>query len=991
MSPLPGSGWLWGAAGILVFSFAAPAPAAPPDAPTDPVRSTTAPPSGETADPLPGVTDPAGIEGETDGLDPEVAAAEALARELEERITRGQRASRDGRWSEAVREYSAALKIADNDPQALRGRGHAYRARTPGGACPRAAIEDILLLRVYDPRGLWLNERGNALVWMAECATGYTNERIELAEELAGLPVTSQGRPNDVRVLAARFHADAAARQKTSKGAAAQRAKALDQLVRYRSEMDRAQTRASASALRLQGDLNRELGEAKPALEAYRLLRSLYPSDELARGLDDVITELEIELQVRELESQQAGRPTPEAEQAYNQGLASLRSGNLSTARTELSRAVELSPWFPSAHYHLGQVHVRSEKLPRAIESFRKAIAMEPSDYAPHMALGLLYKKHFGGAEDAAARQELERALDLRPDLTVLHFYLGELWARDDKEKAREHFDNFIREGRTEDPMVKRAREALRDLEREGSEAGDRMVLPPSPRDLRQLPTELHRLISEAYVLGVDYGEWDRAEKTLLRAMETFPEEPALYNELAKVVSAQQRDGKAREYWERSLELDEEQMEVHERLGIMLADSELGVRHLRRAADLGSLTARYALAERLWDRLDLWSASKELDLYVRAAGRVDVDWDRAAYLRDRMDKLFFQIYLLIGLLVTVALVVPIAFVYRRVRGASLSQLLARAPKSFPEVARILSLIRHEILKHNTAFLPDVGRALELDEPDAEARATLLARRLFGDVANPESQTGRRVRERRGIYGRFLGYVQELQKVARAHGVTLNLSRKDPTFSAMLSAFEELADRAKDLRHPGGLSSRRKLELAAVLNRAGVVLGRSAFAQLSGIIEELCVSEVDDALIQDVFERVATEEQFATAHVSAISVDGESDRIRIFRTDLEDILANVFRNSLHSSVRYSAPPFSLGVDLVTETDDITGLSSLAIRVKDRSPERLTSEMLRGRYVERGMGITADLLSRYDGSITVESEPGWEKAVVLRFFTLEASPA
>jgi len=45
------------------------------------------------------------------------------------------------------------------------------------------------------------------------------------------------------------------------------------------------------------------------------------------------------------------------------------------------------------------------------------------------------------------------------------------------------------------------------------------------------------------------------------------------------------------------------------------------------------------------------------------------------------------------------------------------------------------------------------------------------------------------------------------------------------------------------------------------------------------------------------------------------------------------------------------------------------------------------MLRGRYVERGMGITADLLSRYDGAIAVEPEPGWQKAVVLRFFTVE----
>ena len=80
---------------------------------------------------------------------------------------------------------------------------------------------------------------------------------------------------------------------------------------------------------------------------------------------------------------------------------------------------------------------------------------------------------------------------------------------------------------------------------------------------------------------------------------------------------------------------------------------------------------------------------------------------------------------------------------------------------------------------------------------------------------------------------------------------------------------------------------------------------------------------------------------------------------------------------------------LGVGLETEIDDITGLTSLAIRIRDRSPERLTNEMLRGRYVERGMGITADLLSKYDGSIAVEPEPGWEKAVVLRFFTVEES--
>ena len=88
---------------------------------------------------------------------------------------------------------------------------------------------------------------------------------------------------------------------------------------------------------------------------------------------------------------------------------------------------------------------------------------------------------------------------------------------------------------------------------------------------------------------------------------------------------------------------------------------------------------------------------------------------------------------------------------------------------------------------------------------------------------------------------------------------------------------------------------------------------------------------------------------------------------------------------------ASPPIGLGVDLLTETDDITGLTSLVVRIKDRSPEQLSNEMLRGRYVERGMGITVDLLSRYDGSIAVEPEPEWQKAVVLRLFTLEADEA
>ena len=224
-------------------------------------------------------------------------------------------------------------------------------------------------------------------------------------------------------------------------------------------------------------------------------------------------------------------------------------------------------------------------------------------------------------------------------------------------------------------------------------------------------------------------------------------------------------------------------------------------------------------------------------------------------------------------------------------------------------------------------------------------------------------------------------------MARAHRVTLNLYRKDPIFRPMIRAFEELAARAEQLRQPEGWRTRRRLELARVLGRSGHVLGRQAFERLSGLIRELCVVTIDPDLMREIYTQVSGEEGFAGQVLDPLTATGQAAQVRIFRTDLEDIVANVLRNSLRSSLQYAAPPVGLAIDLRVEEDEITGLTSLAIRIKDRSPEQLSNEMLRGRYAERGMGITVDLLSRYDGAISVEPEPEWSKAVVLRFFMVE----
>ncbi|MEM7158710.1 MAG: tetratricopeptide repeat protein [Myxococcota bacterium] len=930
------------------------------------------------------------------GEDPEPTEEEKLQarkRYFDQHIRAAQLASRKDRHEQAIREYTAALELQPGDPEALLGRAESSKARSPKGRCPRRALKDLLALSTYDPKVLWVEQRKVALEWMGLCGRKYAKERLALAKELAAEKPGSQWRPDDVRATVAQLLYESAEQTKGSERELLL-AESLAEVDRYREESRRAGREPLPSPLRLRADLLRQIDDLGVAAEAYRELQERHPAAPETKGVDKIIADLEFELSLRDLEKTTGFVPSEAAEAAYLRGEAALRAGDLERAEAELDSAIGASRWFPRAYHLRGVVLARTGRLLNAVEDLKRSVGMDRSNYQAHMTLGLIYKKEFAGAEDMRAIEHLVAALRLRPDLYRLHLLLGELYARTDREKAREHYDRFQELADPEDPDLQRAEQALAELERAIRRDELPAIPPPPENSLRMLDPKLQKLINMAYLHGTEHQDWGEAEKILLGARDEFPDEPEVLNQLARVVFAQERSGDARQYWEQSLEKREDQAEVHERLGLLLREDlpDEAIPHLARAAELRSLTARFTLAELLWALNQPIEASRELDLYLNEAGDYDLHWDRAQALRVEMDERFTQFFLAAGLVLALIIIVPSWRLYRHYRGASLAQLLERDPKSFPEVARILSLIRHEILKHNTAFLADVGRALEFEAPDADQRAAVLAQRMFGDGSGIDDRRRRDTRDRRGrvaggIYGRFLGYLEELEQVARAHRVTLNLYRKDPIFRPMIKAFEDLAARADQLRRPERLRSGRKLELAKVLGRSGHVLGRQAFEHLSGMIRELCVVNIDDDLVQEIYDQVTGEEQFVGHSLAPLRRTGHGGLVRIFRTDFEDILANVIRNSLRSSVQYATPPVGLGIDLELELDEITGLASLAIRVMDRSPEQLSNEMLRGRYVERGMGITVDLLSRYDGAISVETAPGWSKAVVLRFFTVE----
>ncbi len=963
-------------------------------------RAVAAPPANPDSARLPSVDDgdlPPPPSGESAGDSsaeagdepPELTEEEKLAARMEEfgeHMTRGEAAVAKERYDEAVREFTAALRILPGDASALLGRAQARRGRTADGRCPRRAIRDILEIERNDPKGVWLDLRSELIDWMSDCGARYATRQLKLARTLASEAPGTRGREDDIRVVLAKLEFAYGADRGTPDELSQRRKAALGVLEAFLVECKDEKRKPSAEALALMAGWYRDEDELERAAEFNERLDRLYPGSEFADDAGKNLAEIEFELELRKLDETQGFRPSKSAEAAYNAGVVALREGSYAEAERKLTAAIDESPWFPRAYYSRGVARARLDKLMPAVDDINRSIRMDRSDYRAHMTLGLIYKKEFAGAEDDEAIKHLSAALRLRPDLTRLHLLLGELYARTDREKAREHYQRFIQLTELEDPEARKARKALEDLEREIRKEDPLPMPPPAEESLRSLDPEVQRAINEAYLRGTEHQDWKMAEKTLEQARKSFPSEPVLLNELARVVYHEERYGDARAYWEQSLEMLEDQVEVHERLGLLLREDlpEEAIPHLQRAADLGSLTARFSLAELLWEQTKPLEAREQIERYLAEGSDYDLYWDRAQALHDEIENRFFQAYLALGLLLTLLIAFPAWRVYRHYRGASLEQLLDKAPKSYPEVARVLSLIRHEILKHNTAFLADVGRALEYEAADADVRAEVLGQRLFGEAL---ARRGRRGQPPGGIYGRFHGYLDELEKVARAYQVTLNLHRKDTTFRPMIAAFDDLARWGPALGRTPTLSSSKRAELAKTLRRCGHVLGRKAFERLSGLIQQLCVTTVDAQLVESCFGQVQGEKQFAGHQLAPIVVEGEGAPVRIFRTDLEDILANVMRNSLRSSIHYADPPVGLGVSLQIEIDEITGLGSLAIRIKDRSPEPLTNEMLRGRYVERGMGITVDLLSRYDGAIGVESEPGWSKAVVLRFFTVE----
>jgi signal transduction histidine kinase len=291
--------------------------------------------------------------------------------------------------------------------------------------------------------------------------------------------------------------------------------------------------------------------------------------------------------------------------------------------------------------------------------------------------------------------------------------------------------------------------------------------------------------------------------------------------------------------------------------------------------------------------------------------------------------------------------------------------------------RILSAIRHEVLKHNTMALAGVGQALRNGEPAGD-KAAHLDRALFGEAAGGDG----------GARARLHGYADQLRQLGRAHGLRVNLARRDPALGPLLEGFARLARVRGALRAVEQLGPRARQRLLATLERAGLALHERGYAGLRDTLDRIRFFRVDAGGLRAVFERTRGEPAFAQAEVAELALAPDAAlpcTVGMPAHAFEEVMTNLMRNALAATLEGgggAGRPVQVGVSVRAEVDAITGLEQVAFAVCDRAPGALPEGALRKRYIEAGLGLTADLVARYEGSLDVQPEPGWSKAVVLR---------
>ncbi len=635
-------------------------------------------------------------------------------------------------------------------------------------------------------------------------------------------------------------------------------------------------------------------------------------------------------------------------------------------ARAVSESLLERAPRSAEAHGALADATFGTDWTTSEIHAVR-ARDLDPDDAANHLRVARVLHAAYGGRRDAEAAVAMRQAVALRPDEPEMLLQVADLeCSQGEWQRASAALERWLQIN--PDPTLAVGVEArLEALMRAPP------VVPPLGSTPSGAGTSLAGVSDAAAsawrvaLVYLDRGERAAARTELDRALALAPGVPALLNVDARLRRESGDVPGAVRAWQQSLDRDPQQGDVQLALGQTLevnGDGEGALAHYRAAAEVGEVDAHYFLARSALAVGDWSTVDVELAAFNAAGGQSTQSSLYAVAAQHLSEQARAHAWNVRGAAISFALFgvgVPALVVLRRRSGSDLRQMLDAAPTSWHDAARILAAIRHEVLKHNTTVLPDIANALDRGD------------RASWDAWRPGAAD---------LLARFDGYVAALILLGEHHGVRL-VAHRDPVLAPMRSALGSLVRASKRSRAP------RATDLRAHSN----ALNGQGYTALGTLVTEICILAITPALIQSVYNRVAAEPGFNGAGLPpvAFSIRGPGGQVRLFRGDIEDILANLFRNAL------AAGAHVIDVVLGDDSDPITGHTWFEIRVEDDAPGQLSTAMIRSRYISRGLGLAVDLLNRHGGTIRVESAPASEgginaprKAVVVQLPAVEAAP-
>lgn len=668
--------------------------------------------------------------------------------------------------------------------------------------------------------------------------------------------------------------------------------------------------------------------------------------------------------------------PSADARAAFAEGKAFLARGAPAGARNAFRRALRISPGYVEAALGLGTLEEREGRDVEAAAAFRTALAADPDRFDAVLALAnLLWNE-----PDRPAKEEslalLDRAIALKPDLPRLLREAADRWAAwGDPARALERLDAWRA---TATPAGRQASDPLR-------EKLVAILARPAERGAGAQAFATASLAAPSFRLAQVYlrrGDAAGSEQGLRELDESVRFDPAFVPawELLAALKAQRGDTAGAEVALRqALQVDPSRAVTWERLAALFqaspgreADAKAA---WRKAEQAGSREALYALGQlAAADGSELQAAVWWRRYVNEAPDGIHVDEARAAV--DRLDRRF-QTLRGAGIgLVAFGVLLAAGLVRRRRSGFTLAEWLRCDPGATREVRPVLGRLSHEVFKHGGLLLGDAQAQLSTGG-DLLPAAGILSDRLFG------SGTGA------GLVAEGRAALEDLASLARRRGAVLNLRHKDPLLMPVVAALDAL-DTARDdlaaLAAGVALSARRRSAVASRLGRAAEALRPRTAQELERLVDAAGSTVASWEALSGLLASVARERNAPPPGLEPFGLfasGGAPLRVKLPGAEWETIFRNLFANALAS------PRLALLAE--ARRDPVTGQAQGRFVLYDADPRLLTVEMIRGRAAERGLGVVADVVRRWDGAVdVVPGAPGYAKGVSVEFAVVEDSP-